>query len=187
MLALDRPALAVALLLLACAADGSRRPVAPPAGPSAPLPRSTIAAVLAHRAELGLSAVEVERLEQIDSDLVRERREWGADAASGEAKAKNRSHGGEAPSSSDGASGGPGSGGLPAGPPGAPGASGGRGTAADPTEGRRRWLDEADTRAYLRAEATLEPPHRDGARRIASEYRAALYDLRRGSDRPPPG
>jgi len=39
-------------------------------------------------------------------------------------------------------------------------------------------LDDADTRAFLRAEAVLTPAQRDRAREVASGYREQLFDRR---------
>ncbi len=67
---------AVALLLSCAAAPGRPPPSAAAAAPRA-IPRSSIAAVLAHREELGLGAAEVGRLEALDGELARERSEQG--------------------------------------------------------------------------------------------------------------
>jgi hypothetical protein len=39
-------------------------------------------------------------------------------------------------------------------------------------------LDDADTRAFLKAEAALTPAQRERAREIASGYREQLFDRR---------
>ena len=56
-------------LSVACALVLGAGPQLFPAAPSIPLPRSSIAAVLAHRGELGLGEAQVTQLEQRDAAL----------------------------------------------------------------------------------------------------------------------
>lgn len=165
--------------------------------PSSPpfLPRSSIAAVLGHRGELGLTDAQVARLEALDDALASERSELGRAAAAppaGEGSpAGDRGASDGARPEAGAAGGGPSRMGGPGGPGMAggrsgdgmrgPGGGGGDRRRADrgpSDEAVRTQLDDADTRAYLRAEEALAPEQRDRAREIASEYRAALYDAR---------
>ncbi|BDG02266.1 hypothetical protein [Anaeromyxobacter oryzae] len=163
------------------------------------LPRSSIAAVLGHRGELGLTEAEVARLEALDDALANERIELrkaaGPAGRGGEAAPAREARDGKQAEDGGGAGseprmggrGGPGMGGRPGGGMGGRGAAPGgghraaeRGASEDALRSR---LDDADTRAYLRAEEVLAPGQRDRAREIASEYRAALYDARDGQKR----
>jgi len=168
-----------ALLLAACATSRPAPPPPPPqapvARPSAMLPRSSIAAVIAHRAELRLDDGQVGRLQELDDDLNRQRDRLGAPAPR---PAAARDAGAVAP-------------------PGAPspaddarhaGSAGHHGggrharrekgaDAPAPLDRESAWND-ADTAAYLRAEEVLRPEQRDAAREIAERYREALYDAR---------
>jgi hypothetical protein len=136
-----------------------------------------VAAVLGHRAELGLDEEQVARLQSIDDDL-QERQ--AARAARPPAKASTGSDGppaGAPPAPRPGAAEDAGAGGMGRhrgghrGTPGGP--DGGRGTA-----GPQRTWDDEDTAAYLRAEQILRPDQRDRAREIAEQYREELYDER---------
>ena len=139
------------------------------------LPRSSIAAVIAHRSELRLDDAQIGRLQELDDDLQRQRDRLGAPAPR---PAAARDAGAVAP-------------------PGAPspaddarhaGSAGHHGggrharrekgaDAPAPLDRESAWND-ADTAAYLRAEEVLRPEQRDAAREIAERYREALYDAR---------
>ena len=82
-----------------------------------------------------------------------------------------------------------GPGGFQASPTGGMGGGPGPAGAAPPTGARRRdplkeqqaleaRFDDADTRAFLKAEAALTPAQRDRAREIASAYREQLFERR---------
>jgi hypothetical protein len=68
--------LAAVALLAAGSQAASAEPS--PKGPAKLLPRSSVAAVLAHRGELGLDGDQVKRLERIDDDLQRRNAELPA-------------------------------------------------------------------------------------------------------------
>jgi hypothetical protein len=171
-----------ALLLAACATSRPAPPPppqAPAARPSAMLPRSSIAAVIAHRSELRLDDGQLGRLQKLDDDLQRQRDRLGAPAPR------------PTPAGAAGAAASPGAA-SPADdarPVGRGGARGGRhgrrekgADAPAPADRESAWND-ADTAAYLRAEAILRPDQRDAAREIAEGYREALYDVR-AAERP---
>ncbi|HUL59782.1 MAG TPA: hypothetical protein VLU43_10930 [Anaeromyxobacteraceae bacterium] len=179
------PALALAV---ACAAP--RTPSPAPVAPIPPLPRSSIAAVLAHAGELGLAPDEVEALERIDADL---QRRLDAIAAARPAQGEGRRHvpAGTPAQAGAGESGAPPSDAparspareaLPEGAAGH-GHGGGAGHArsargepqGEPTSGAAR-VDAEDTRAFLDAEQRLAPAQRERARAIAEAYREARYD-----------
>ncbi len=183
-------ALALSLSLL-LRAEGAEPPRPPP-----PLPRSSIAAVLARRGELGLDAAEVAHLEERDAALQKltaelRERSGAPTPAHGhdrEARPEGRSAGAE--------------GGTP--PPMGPasaarpeglGAGGGhRGAgrggrrldsdsaaAKSPAEraaALQTQLDDADTAAWLAAEPLLREEKREAARAVAEKYREALADQR---------
>jgi hypothetical protein len=179
------------LLLAASCAD---EPLPPPAtaatsAAAAPvaslplLPRSSIAAVVLHREELGLSDDQVRDLELRDQQrekedaAVRDEVEEKQKAAKAAASAPSTSGGGGAGTGSGGPSGGMRGGGM--------GRRGARGGGASPpahvtteTSIEER-LDANDTKAYLDVEsASLTEGQKDRAREIASEYREKLYERR---------
>jgi hypothetical protein len=136
---------------------------APPGASAAPatLSRSSIAAVLSHRGELGLTDAEVSELERRDETLQKQIEEIRAAAL---------------PEGSSG--GGHRGGGLGGGRP-----AGGRGsaTARDPSAraaSLQSRLDDADTAAWLSAESVLAEARREKARDVAEKYREALADER---------
>jgi hypothetical protein len=197
-------ALLVLAFLCACASAPDPVPADPvpadpaPGGarpPPGPLPRSSIAAVLLHGGELGLDPAQIEALAERDAALAarldRVRSELGAARAPGEGGGRAPGAGSErgARGGGRGGPGGPSGGnGGGMGPPGAgPPAQGGGGP--PDRDGARAALaaraDDEDTRAWLGAEALLRPEQREAARTIASEYRAARYDLLHGK-RPAP-
>jgi hypothetical protein len=189
----------LATLVAACAASPRQR--SPSAGVRAPpegLAHSSIAAVLAERAALGLSDMQVAQLEDLDGALMLERlalRRESDVASPGPPRARpetgralgqtaepgRRDPGG--PAMLPGGMGIPGAGSGGPGMPRAMEAPGPRRVGPAPSEtapedrnGAR--LDDADTRAWLRAEDALAPEQRERARAIASEYRARFYDQR---------
>jgi hypothetical protein len=188
-----RAAAPIALLgaaVLGC--SGARPPDAPPPGAISPqLPRSSIAAVLARRGELELTPGQVEALEAADRELaarlytLRVQLRSAGRPAGKPGRADGAREGGsggmEGPmGGGPGGGGGPmrGGGGPPGGAEGAPGGNGAR-PREDPEERRRALaaqLDDEDTRAYLRAEALLDPGQREPARAAAERYRAARYE-----------
>ena len=176
----------------------------------APLPRSSIVAVLAHRSDLSLTDAQVTALERADDELqvqfARLRAEGGVPAppAGG---LRGSVHGGAPPSGQGGGQAVPGFG-MNAGPggfqltPGGGGSQGGAprgGTTPDmggspPADGAKPQarrpdpvkaqealeasLDDADTRAFLKAEAVLTPAQRERAREAAGAYREQLFERR---------
>jgi len=150
------------LLALGCAsAPPPVLPTPPPIVAAAPqdFPRSSIAAVLLHRQELGLTASQVEALTRRDDALAKE-----DEALRARLTARTSST-----SSS---------------PPASPGMGGRRGRHGGQTPQQAAHhpdaltqLDDNDTRAYLEIEErVLTEAQRPRAREIASTYREALYD-----------
>ena len=167
-------------------------------GPSASahlLPRSSIAAVLARRGELGLTETEVNALEERDAALQKHLSEirelYGANerSAPGERTTSSGKRAGDDAqrprSPSDNA--------LPEGAPGASGSrralGGGRSSRHRGQEGRpddpaghaarlETELNNADTEAWLAAEVLLPENKRVRARDVAEKYREALADAR---------
>ncbi|HEY6001737.1 MAG TPA: hypothetical protein VIV57_02605, partial [Anaeromyxobacter sp.] len=133
-------------LLAAAAPSGAAEPS--PKVPPKILPRSSVAAVLAHRGELGLDDDQIRRLERIDDDLQRRNAEVPA-AAPGERGGRR-----------------------------AAGSPAGRGEPKRPPPDPERVRNDNDTAAYLQAEEILRPEQRDRAREIAERYREELYDQR---------
>ena len=153
----------VCLFVLGCA---SAPPPAPPASPPsvAPpaedFPRSSIAAILAHRQELELTSDQLDALGRRDDALAKEDAPLRARLAAGTSS----------PTSSSTRSAGMGGGrhGHHGGQRGQPTLHG-----PDPLT----QLDDNDTRAYLEIEEkVLTEAQRPRAREIASAYREALYD-----------
>lgn len=164
----------LALLLAACVGS----PPVPRSSlprPAKLLPRSSVAAVLGHRAELGLDDDQVRRLEAIDDDLQRQNAALGARAAPGPGASRLP----EGAQPTEGRSGnGSAAGGAMGRHRGGPRGAGGR--AAPPIAGRAPGptADDNDTAAYYRAEEVLRPEQRERAREIAERYREDLYDQR---------
>jgi len=180
------PLAAVALLCL-LAAD------APPAPPAVArlLPRSSIAAVIARRGELGLGDAQVKQLEEREAALQRQLAEIRTSFAAPPKVERGDREGPEGkagPASRSG--GGPGSPGEGRGGGGRHGNRGGGGArpapgespAARATELRQR-LDDADTAAWLGAEQLLPEGLREPARAVAERYREALADQREAERR----
>jgi hypothetical protein len=150
---------------VACASAPAPAPTpAPPdpppiVAPASDLPRSSIAAILVHRGELGLTPAQVEALSRRDDALAKE-----------DASLRTRLAAGTSSGST---------------PPAASGGMGGRRgrhsaqRVATPAHGpdALTQLDDNDTRAYLEIEEqVLTEAQRPAAREIASAYREALYD-----------
>jgi hypothetical protein len=153
------------------------------------LPRSSIAAVVSRRAELGLTDEQVGEMERIDlkrdgedaaarEELEKEHKQ----AASGRPPGAGSGGGRSAPLGMGGGwmGGGMRGGGMHGGRMGggipASGSSGVRKTDRQATLEDR--LDENDTKAYLDAENVLTEEQKGRARDIASEYREQLYEQR---------
>ena len=160
------------VLALACACGPS--PLAPkpapppPAGSLPPLPHSSIAAVLEHRDELGLTVVQVGQMEDLDERLA-QRNAALHDVPAGQ-QPKPSAASPRPPSMRRGMGMGRGS---------SPGGSGRRPETARPPESIEERMDDNDTHAYLEAEAiVLTPEQRERAHDIAEDYREKLYDRR---------
>jgi len=166
------------LLALICACGPSLRdpkpPPPPPPGSLPPLPRSSIAAVLEHREELGLTIVQVGQLEDLDERLAQ--RNAALRDAPGQKPQTQASPG--QPSQRGGLTmtrGGRGGMGM---------GRGSRGGARTSDPDRKPMsieerMDDNDTHAYLEAEEiVLLPEQRERARAIAEDYREKLYDRR---------
>jgi hypothetical protein len=182
----------ISLLLLtlsqvACASQPPPpQPIAPvPTNPAPlpPLPRSSIAAVVLHRAELGLTDEQVGEMEQRDQQRETE------NAVVREEMEKKSQKGPSAPSSASGSGNGGASQGMHGGGMGggmhggrmggrSPASGSGRGREADRTATLEDRLDENDTKAYLDVESVFTEAQKAGAREIASDYREHLYEQR---------
>ncbi len=179
-------------LLLACALLlGAEAPA--PAGPVGDLPRSSIAAVLAHRGELGLSEAEVSELERRDEALEKQAARIREEFAASSHKPGNSGRGGERSGPSPDGMGKPlaptaaalpegsGAGGRGGkhhnGAGGSRSSSGSQDPAARAAAMQSR-LDEADTAAWLAAETVLAESRREKARDVAEKYREAVADRR---------
>jgi hypothetical protein len=154
---------------LACACGPSLRAPKPapppPAGSLPPLPRSSIAAVLEHRDELGLTIVQVGQLEDLDERLAQRNsalHDVPAVQPTKPAAASPRPPGQRGMGMGRGSRGGA-----------------GRPEPARPPESIEERSDDNDTHAYLEAEeVVLTPEQRERARDIAEDYREKLYDRR---------
>ena len=155
-----------AALALACAcASAAPRPSPPSAAAaSAPsdLPRSSIAAVLANRAELALDEAQVKQLEELDHE--REKRDADVLAQRGPSPRTDRA--------------------LLGGTTSGRSRRGERAGGAAPGE-IQRLLDDDDTRAFLAAEQVLRPEQRERARAFAERYREDRFDDRDQAKLPP--
>jgi len=158
-----RTSILACLSVLGCASAPAPAPPAPPpivAPPAADFPRSSIAAILARRQELGLTSDQVDALGRRDDALAKEDAPLQARLAAGTSSP---------PSSS------PPSAGMGGGRHGHRGGQRQQPTAhaADPLT----QIDDNDTRAYLEIEEkVLTEAQRPRAREIASAFREALYD-----------
>jgi hypothetical protein len=178
-----------ALWQVACASQPPPAPpIAPvPANPAAlpPLPRSSIAAVVLHRAELKLTDDQVAALEQRD----RQREEENAAVREEMEKKSQRAPSSRSGSGSGGAAQGMQGGGMGGGMHGggmhggrmggrSPASGSGGGKEADRAATLEDRLDENDTKAYLDAESAFTEAQKAAAREIASDYREQLYEQR---------
>src|SRR5262249_43015806 len=147
------------LLALGCASAPPPAPRGPPPIAAPDLPRSSIAAILVHREELGLTSGQVDALVRRDDALAKEEVALRARLSR------------EPPSAARTAPPQVGSGGRR----GRHGGQQPRPTAHGPDALTQ--LDDNDTRAYLEIEEQiLSEAQRPRAREIASAYREALYD-----------
>jgi hypothetical protein len=150
-----------AAVAVACASAPPRPAVTPSVEQKPELPRSSIAAILLHREDLGLTPTQVETLVRRDDALARE------DAALRSRTASSSSSGTPATTPSPSPS--------PGGRAGRHGAR--RAPAPAHAPDALTQLDDNDTRAYLEIEEqVLTEAQRPRAREIASAYREALYD-----------
>ena len=174
----------LALSFLACAHAQPPPPPEPP-HPIMLLPRSSIAAILAHRGDLELTDDQVQRLEDRDDALELQQAALREDFARREEARKGRSA--DQQNGQNGAS--PASQAQPPGGGMGGGFGGGRHrgqqsrTAPIPDrpdpKALEDKLDDNDTRAYLAAEAAvLTEKQKEPARDIAEKYREDLYDQR---------
>jgi len=171
------------VLIMFFAASACASPPKPPPRPTytrapSPLPRSSIVAVLTHRAELSLDDDQVKRFEQVQSDLDKKDAEIRQGSSAGT--------GGQA-SASDGAQ------------QVGEGHQRGRGTGSGHSRSRgaskrnqgptgsdvERALDDQDTAAFLEAEEILRADQRERAREIAEKYREDLYAQKEQAKQPP--
>jgi hypothetical protein len=143
--------------------------------PPRPDERSSLDVLLRHRAELNLTAAQVERLEGLDGRLERET------AGARDALAALRASRARKPAAG-GFGMGRGGGDLSGG--GRHGGGGGARPAAGPSPAEQRdalleQLDDADTRAFFEAhDQVLTAAQRPAAEQLASAWRAALVDFR---------
>jgi hypothetical protein len=160
---------------------------------AAPLPRSSIAAVLEHRGELDLTDAESRELERRDDALAKQqddlREQFPASHRGGGSGAGGQRPGqaerGAQPLSPTASAlpEGTGGGGRRGGGPGGGHRGEGRSSAGaqDPAAraaALQSKLDDADTAAWLSAENVLDPSRRERARDVAEKYREALADQR---------
>jgi hypothetical protein len=165
------PATLLLLALLVPAAAGGADP-APPPPPLAH--RSSIAAVLAHRGTLQLTADQVKVLEHADSVLAREQDAVRTAAAVAADDAPRVAPGGKSSSP------------QPPGPGSPGGMSGGkvrpipttRRSGPDPAEVLAQQLDVLDSEAFLKVVETFPEPQREKAIEVASRYREQVYEQR---------
>jgi hypothetical protein len=179
----------LAVLAAGCATPERPPPLAAPAAPLPPLPRSSIAAVLARAGELRLTADQVNSLRELDDNLQK------AQAAL-RGQGRGRGRGGQASGAGAPPGGGPsmGMGGGGRGMGGGRRMGGGRGAGRGTrpavgdgdAESRRAALedklDSQDTEAYLHAEALLTAEQQPRAREIAERYREQLSDRRQAEE-----
>ena len=192
-----RSSLPLGLLILSCAAPPPPKPL-----PPRPMERSSVDVLLRHRGELSLSDDQVTRLEALDErreldaaalraqlkDLRAARAKTGKDVAAGVTSPRGSAAGGMG--GARGGMGGMGGGGMSGGGMsgggmgrhGGGGPSGGAGRPGheqDEVERIHQRLDDLDTRAFLDAQTEIMTEgQRPAAEKLASAYRAALFDFR---------
>ena len=135
----------------------------------APLPHSSIAAVLAARGELNLTVEQLRQLEKMDEQLEKANAPMRSEI--------QRITQGESSPTQSGGSAGRRAGGAGRGRPGEPGAGSAR-TGRAPLGTLQQRIDDNDTQAYLQAENVLTPEQQPRAREIASRFREELWDRR---------
>ncbi len=146
------------LLALGCAAPPHQRGAPLTLRPPPQMPRSSVAAVLAHGHELDLAREQAQALRSIDEQLAREQeaiRGPQRETATARPGGEHSGHRG-----------------------------GGQERAAPKTatDTEQIW-DDNDTEAYLAAEGVLRADQRDRARGIAEAYREQLYEFRAAGKR----
>ncbi len=141
----------------------------------APLPRSSIAAVLAARGELNLTVEQLRQLEKMDEQLEKANAPMRSEI--------QRVAQGEATSNQGGASTGRRAGGAGSRRRGEGGAGSAR-IRQDALGTLQQRIDDNDTQAYLQAENVLTPAQQPRAREIASRFREELWDRRHGNGKP---
>jgi hypothetical protein len=163
----------IAPSLPGCATAETAPASSPAEAPLPPLPRSSIAAVLAHRNELRLTAEQVNALGELDDQLQKAR-------AALESGARTRRAQGSPAGAAAGGSRMGGGGGMGRGMRGGRRMAGGRPGAGEVRQGTplEQRLDDLDTEAYLHAESVLTEAQQGPAREIAEQYREALADRR---------
>lgn len=160
--------LALGSLFLFCASTNPQRAANQPLPP---LPRSSIAAVLASRGELNLTEEQVHQLEKMDEQLEKANAPIRSEI--------QRMTQGESSPTQGGASAGRRAGGAGRSRRGEPGGGSAR-TVRAPMGTLQQRIDDNDTQAYLQAENVLTPEQQPRAREIASHFREELWDRRHG-------
>ncbi|HXN42404.1 MAG TPA: hypothetical protein VN918_11480 [Myxococcaceae bacterium] len=165
--------LALGSLFLFCA--NANRERAALNKPPPPLPRSSIAAVLAARGELNLTVEQLGQLEKMDEQLEKAN-------APIRSEIQRLTQGGVTSNPAAGSTGrrAGGAGSRRRGEPGAGSPRTGRGAPGTLQER----IDDNDTQAYLQAESVLTPEQQPRAREIASRFREELWDRRHGNGKP---
>lgn len=159
--------LALGSLFLFCASTNPQK-AANQALP--PLPRSSIAAVLAARGELKLTEEQVRQLERMDEQLEKAN-------APMRSEIQRLTQGEPTPTQGSAARR---VGGAGRGRRGEPGGGSAR-TERAPLGTVQQRIDDNDTQAYLQAENVLTPEQQPRAREIASRFREELWDRRHGT------
>jgi len=165
--------LCVALLPLACATSPQK---AAPPPIQAPLPRSSIAAVLEHRRELELTDEQVRRLQDLDDQLERANAAIRKEANQKQTQSQPVSR---APRGGMGGMGGRSRGGM------GRSTGEGRGQPSSPNvpKSAEERIDDNDTNAYLEAEKLLTESQRPLALEIASRFREESWDRQHANNK----
>lgn len=160
----------VALLPLACATSPQK---AAPPPIQAPLPRSSIAAVLEHRRELELTDEQVRRLQDLDDQLER------ANAAIRKEANQKQTQSQPVSRAPRGGMGGRSRGGM------GRSTGEGRGQPSSPSvpKSPEERIDDNDTNAYLEAEKLLTESQRPLALEIASRFREESWDRQHATNK----
>lgn len=148
-----------------------------------PLPRSSIAAVLAHAGELELTDDQKQKLEELDLQREKQAAAYRDEVPKAEPKKGDASSSGGRRGGSEGGMGGGIGGGMGG------GMGGGRRGGGQPVETRgpsseerakaaEKKIDDLDTAAYLEAEKALSDGQRERAREVAEKYREDLAERR---------